>query len=92
MFVSSPVTVELHDCALLVALFRLACFLALLDFGDHAFEGFADVLVVARAGFGEAAAQLFGELLAICEGDLALFGTQVGFVADDRERHGVGAL
>lgn len=71
------VTTGLHDHALFVALFRLASFLALLDFGNHAFEGFADVLVVARAGFGEAAAQLFGELLAICEGDLALFGAQV---------------
>lgn len=82
----------LHDRALLVALFRLTGFLALLDFGDHAFEGFADVLVVARAGFGEAAAQLLGELLAVCEGDLALFGAQVGLVANNRERDGVGTL
>lgn len=88
----SLVTAALHDRALLVALFRLAGFLALLDFGDHAFEGFADVLVVARAGLGEAAAQLLGELLAVCESDLALFGAQVGLVADDRERDGVGTL
>lgn len=82
----------LHDRALGISLFRLASFLALLDLRDHALEGFADVLVVARARFGEAAAQLFGEFLAVGEGDLALLGAQIGLVADDCEGDGIGAL
>lgn len=82
----------LHDRALGISLFRLTGFLALLDLRDHALEGFADVLVVARARFGEAAAQLFGEFLAVGEGDLALLGAQIGLVADDCEGDGIGAL
>lgn len=64
----------LHDCALCIALFRLTGVLALLDLGNHAFESYVDVLVVPRAGFGETAAELFGEFLAVGQGDLALFG------------------
>ena len=82
----------LHDCALGVAFFRLSSFLALLNLRDHALESLADVLVVARARFGETAAQLFGEFLAVGEGDLALFGAQIGLVADDCEGDGIGAL
>jgi hypothetical protein len=82
----------LHDSTLRIALLGLASLLTLLDLRDHALESLADVLVVARAGLCEAAAQLFGELLAVCEGDLALLGSQVGFVAHDRERDCVGAL
>jgi hypothetical protein len=82
----------LHDRTLGIALLRLSSFLALLNLSDHSLESFADVLVVARAGFGEAAAQLFGEFLAVGERHLALFGAQVGFVADDCEGDGVGAL
>jgi len=82
----------LHDRALGIALLRLSSFLALLDLRDHAFESFSDVFVVAGARFGEAAAQLFGEFLAVGEGDLTLFGAQIGLVADDCEGNGVGAL
>ena len=46
----------LHDRALGVAFFRLSSFLTLLNLRDHALESLADVLVVARARFGEAAA------------------------------------
>jgi hypothetical protein len=82
----------LHDSTLRIALLGLASLLTLLDLRDHALESLADVLVVARAGLGEAAAQLFGELLAVCERDLALLGSQVGFVAHNREGNCVGAL
>ena len=82
----------LHDRALGIALIGLASLLALLNLSDHALESLADVLIVARAGLGEAAAQLFGKLLAVCECDLALLGAQVGFVADDGEGDCVGAL
>ena len=82
----------LHDSALGISLFRLAGLLTLFNLSNHSLESLADVLVVARAGLGEAAAQLFGELLAICEGDLALLGAQVGFVAYDCEGDCVGAL
>lgn len=82
----------LHNSTLRIALLRLPGLLALLNLSDHSFESFADVLVVARTRFGETAAQLFGEFLAVGEGDLALFGAQVGFVADDCEGDGVGAL
>jgi hypothetical protein len=64
----------LHDGTLCIPLLGLARLLALLNLSDHALEGFADILVVARAGLGEAAAQLFGQLLAVCERDLALLG------------------
>ena len=87
---SSPLS--LHDSTLGIPLFRLARLLALLDLSNHSFESFADILVVARAGLREAAAQLFGELLAVGEGDLALLGAQVGFVAYDCEGDCVGAL
>ena len=83
---------SLHDSTLGVPLFRLARLLALLDLGNHPLESLADILVVARAGLREAAAQLFGELLAVGEGDLALLGAQVGFVAYDCEGDCVGAL
>jgi hypothetical protein len=83
---------SLHDRTLGVALFRLTSFLAFLDLSDHAFESFSDILVVTCACFGEAAAQFFGEFLAIGEGDLALFGTQIGLVADNCEGDGIGAL
>jgi hypothetical protein len=82
----------LHDRTLCIALFRLSSFLALLDLSNHSFKSFADILVIARARFGETAAQLFGEFLAVGEGDLALFGAQIGLVADDCEGNGVGAL
>jgi len=82
----------LHDSTLRIALLGLASLLTLLDLRDHALESFADILVIARAGLGEAATQLFGELLAVCERDLALLGSQVGFVAYDREGDCVGAL
>ena len=82
----------LHDRTLGISLFRLTSFLALFNLGDHALEGLADVLVVARARLGEAAAQLFGEFLAVGEGDLALLGAQIGLVADDCEGDGIGAL
>lgn len=82
----------LHDRTLRISLFRLAGVLALLDLRDHALESHVDILVIPRAGFGETAAELFGELLAVGQGDLALFGAQVGFVADDCEGDGVGAL
>ena len=89
---SEPFSLPSHDSALGVPFLGLAGLLALLDLGDHALEGLADVLVVARARLGEAAAQLLGQLLAVGQRDLALFGTQVGFVADDCEGDGVGAL
>jgi hypothetical protein len=46
----------LHDRALSIPLLRLPSLLALLNLRDHALERFADVLVVARARFREAAA------------------------------------
>jgi hypothetical protein len=64
----------LHDSTLGIPLLGLTSLLALLDLRDHALESLADILVVARAGLCEAAAQLFGELLAVCERDLALLG------------------
>ena len=87
---SSPLS--LHDSTLGIPLFRLARLLALLDLSNHSFESLADILVVARAGLGEAAAQLFGELLAVCEGDLALLRAQIRFVAYNCEGDCVGAL
>lgn len=46
----------LHDRALGVAFFRLSSFLTLLNLRDHALKSLADILVVARARFGKAAA------------------------------------
>ena len=67
----------LHNRTLRIPLLRLPRLLPLLDLRDHALESFADVLVVARARFREAAAQLFGEFPAVGERDLALLGAQV---------------
>ena len=82
----------LHHAALGVALLRLAGLLALFDLGDHALERLGDVLVEARAGLDEAAAQLVGEFLAVGGRHLARFGAQVGFVADHHDGNGVAAL
>jgi hypothetical protein len=87
-----PHPASLHDSTLGIPLLGLARLLALLDLSDHTLESFADILVVPRAGLSEAAAQLFGELLAVCERDLALLGSQIGFVAYDCEGDCVGAL
>lgn len=87
-----PNRIFLHDRTLSIPLLRLPSFLALLNLRNHALESFTDVLVVARARFREAAAQLFGEFLAVGEGDLALLRAQIGLVADDCEGDGVGAL
>ena len=75
----------LHERALGVAVLGLAGLLALFDLRNHALEGLGDVFVVTGAGFHEAAAQFVGELFAVGERHLALFGTQVGFVAHDHD-------
>lgn len=91
-FAHSSYRIFLHDSALGISLLRLTSFLALLNLRDHALESFTNVLVVARARFGEATAQLFGEFFAVGEGDLALLWAQIGLVADDCEGDGIGAL
>jgi hypothetical protein len=55
-----------HNNTLLIPLLRLPGFLALLNLGNHSFESFPDILVVARARFRETATQLFGQFLAVC--------------------------
>ena len=82
----------LHDGALAVALLRLTGLLPLFDLRDHALEGLRDVLVVARTGLDEAAAELGGEGLAVGLADLTLFGAEVGFVGYDHDGDAFGAL
>ena len=83
---------SLHDDTLCIAVFRLASFLPTFNFDNHRLESFGDVLVVARAGFHEAAAQLIGKFLTVGGGDLTLLRAEVGFVAYDHDRDSVCAL
>ena len=82
----------LHDAALAVALLRRTSILRFLDLGDHAFEGFADVLGISRARLYESAAELVRQLFAVCCCDLPLFGPQVGFVAYEHDWNFICAL
>jgi hypothetical protein len=50
------------------------------------------VLVVARRGFGPGALELCGEGAAVFGGDLALFGAEIGFVANDDEGNPIDGL
>jgi hypothetical protein len=72
----------LHDCTLAAAS-GLTRVLGPLDLGNHELKGLLYVLVVARGGFGPGAFELCGEGAAIFGSDLALFGAEIGFVADD---------
>ena len=71
---------------------RLVRVLALLDLADQQLKGLGDILVVARAGLGESAIELLGQLPALLGCDLALLGPEIALVADDAYRDPVGAL
>jgi len=75
----------LHDNAVL-ALLGLTSFLALLNLGDHAFKGLANVLVESSACFCPATVELLGQLATIFSLDLALFGSKIRLVADNDKR------
>jgi hypothetical protein len=77
---------RLHDNTVL-ALLGLTGFLALLDLGDHAFKGLANVLVESGACFCPATAELLGQLTTIFGLDLTLLGSEIGLVADNDERN-----
>lgn len=73
---------SLHDDAFPAA-GRLAWVLRLFDFADHELEGVLDIGVVARAGLGPGAIELFAQLLAFFFGDLSPVGLEVAFVSDE---------
>ena len=81
-----------HDGALGVALLGLAGLLTLFNLGNHALESLVDVLVELCADLDPPTAQLIRQLLAFSEGDLALFGAEVGLVADEHDGDGVSSL
>ena len=72
----------LHDSAL-ASTRRLTRVLAPLHLGNHELKRLEHVLVVARAGLGPRALELFGEGFAVFGRDLALLGAEVGLVAYD---------
>lgn len=80
-----------HHHTLRIPLFRLSRLLTFLDLPNHSLESLANILVISRRSFHETAAQLVGQLFPVRGGDLALFGTEVGFVGYDHEGDGVGA-
>ncbi len=82
---------KLHHPTRLAAA-RLGRVLRALDLGNHELKGLGDVLVVARAGLGEGAAELRAQLPPFVRRHLPLLGPQVALVADDDEGDGFGAL
>jgi hypothetical protein len=74
----------LHDNAVL-ALLGLTSFLALLNLGDHALKGLANVLVESGACFCPATVELFGQLATIFSLNLTLFRSKIGLVANNDE-------
>lgn len=81
----------LHDNAVL-ALLGLAGFLALLDLGYHALKGLTNILVKSGTCFCPATVELLGELTTIFRLDLALLGSQIGFVTNDNQWDRLGTL
>jgi hypothetical protein len=55
-------------------------------------KGTTDVLVVSSAGFGPAALDLLGDLLAVLGSDLSLLGPEIALIADNDDWHGFRAL
>lgn len=66
----------LHDNAVL-ALLGLTGFLALLDFGYHAFKGLTNILIEPGACFCPATIELLGEFTTVFRLNLALLGSQI---------------
>lgn len=87
----STVMTLLHDNAVL-ALLGLTGFLALLDLGYHALKGLTNILVESGACFCPATVELLGELTTIFRLDLALLGSQIGFVTNDDQWDRFGTL
>jgi hypothetical protein len=81
----------LHDGALASAS-GLTRVLAPFHLRDYELESFEDVLIVARAGLGPRAFELFGKGFAVFWRDLTLFGTEIGFIANDYNGHPVDGL
>lgn len=82
---------SLHDGALATAS-GLTRVLASLNLPNDELKSLEHVLVVAGAGFGPRALELFGEGFAVFGGDLTLFRTEVGLVAYDDDRDPVDGL
>lgn len=73
----------LHDLTPTLAASGLTRVLASLDLLNQELEGLLDVLVIPCTGLCPAALELLRELLAVFGGNLALFGTEIGFVANN---------
>jgi hypothetical protein len=83
---------ELHDLTPTLAASGLTRVLASLHLLDQKLEGLLDVLIIPCTRFRPAALELLSKRFAVFGGDLALLGTQIGFVANNNNGYPFDSL